>query len=70
MILRSGSSATRDRFEVHANFTGTVKRVYPFRLADLAAPSNLDLLRRLFTEPISLRLDQAATRVFHIGRIR
>lgn len=26
-----------DRFEVYTNFTGTVKRVYAFALADLAA---------------------------------
>ena len=52
-----------DRFEVHTNFTDTVKRVYDFKLSDLAAPSNLDVLRRLFTEPNSLRPDQTTARV-------
>ena len=47
-----------DRFEVHTNFTDTVKRVYDFNLASLASPSNIDVLRRVFTEPNSLRLDQ------------
>ena len=40
-----------DRFEVHTNFTGTAKRVYAFDLAGLAEPENLDVLRKLFTEP-------------------
>ena len=61
--MRSQPSATRDRFEVHTNFTGRVQRVYPFQLANLAAPSNLDVLRRLFTEPNSLRPDQTTARV-------
>ena len=52
-----------DRFQVHTNFTDTVKRVYDFKLAELPAPSNLDVLRRLFTEPNSLRPDQTAARV-------
>ena len=52
-----------DRFQVHTNFTDTVKRVYDFKLAELAAPSNLDVLRRLFTEPNSLRPDQTTARV-------
>ena len=45
-----------DRFELHTNFTDTVNRVYDFNLAGLAAPSNIDVLRRLFTEPNPLRL--------------
>ena len=44
-----------DRFEIHTNFTGTVKRVYAFDLSALAAPDNLDVLRKLFTEPAALR---------------
>jgi type II restriction/modification system DNA methylase subunit YeeA len=53
-----------DRFEVHTNFTGTVKRVYAFALADLAAnrpgPAThglapLEVLRALFTAPERLR---------------
>jgi type II restriction/modification system DNA methylase subunit YeeA len=44
-----------DRFEIHTNFTGTAKRVFQFDLAGLAEPKNLDVLRRLFTDPDSLR---------------
>src|SRR2546422_2277273 len=47
-----------DRFEIHTNFTGTVKRVYAFDLSGLAEPANLDTLRKLFTEPESLRPGQ------------
>ncbi len=41
-----------DRFEIHTNFTGTAKRVYAF---DLAAPENLNTLRKAFTNPEALR---------------
>ena len=44
-----------DRFEIHTNFTGTVKHVYKFSLAELAEPENLDILRRVFTDPGSLK---------------
>ncbi|HUE70288.1 MAG TPA: DNA methyltransferase [Pirellulaceae bacterium] len=44
-----------NRFEVHTNFTGTAKRVHAFDLAGLAEPKNLDVLRRLFADPESLR---------------
>ncbi len=44
-----------DRFEVHTNFTGTAKQVHVFDLAGLADPANLDVLRKVFTEPNSLR---------------
>jgi len=52
-----------DRFEVHTNFTGTVKQVYAFSLADLARPAPtetsalppLDVLRALFEDPARLR---------------
>src|SRR3990172_2380722 len=47
-----------DRFEIHTNFTGTVKRVHKFDLAALADPQNLDVLRRLFIDPESLRPGQ------------
>lgn len=47
-----------DRFEIHTNFTGTPKRVYAFNLEGLAEPGNLDKLRRLFTEPESLKPGQ------------
>ena len=43
-----------DRFEVHTNFTGTAKQVHVFDLAGLADPANLDILRRVFTDPDSL----------------
>jgi hypothetical protein len=43
-----------DRFEVHTNFTNTPKRVYTFDLAGLSKPQNLDILRKLFTDPNGL----------------
>src|SRR5919199_147824 len=44
-----------ERYEVHTNFTGTVKKVYRFTNADLPQPENLKILRALFTDPNSLR---------------
>jgi type II restriction/modification system DNA methylase subunit YeeA len=44
-----------DRFEVHTNFNDTPKKVYTFDLAGLADPKNLDILRRVFTDPESLK---------------
>jgi hypothetical protein len=44
-----------DRFEVHTNFTNTVKQVYAFDLRGLAEPANLDVLRKVFTNPEALR---------------
>ena len=44
-----------DRFEIHTNFTGTAKQIHAFDLAGLAAPANLDVLRRVFTDPDSLK---------------
>ncbi len=44
-----------DRFEIHTNFTGTVKTVHRFALDGLAEPKNLDTLRKVFTDPESLR---------------
>ncbi len=44
-----------DRFEIHTNFTGTRKEVHAFGLAGLAQPANIDILRRVFTDPGSLR---------------
>ena len=52
-----------DRFEVHTNFTATAKRVYAFDLEGLAKPANLDILRKLFTDPHALRPDVAAVRI-------
>ena len=44
-----------DRFEVHTNFTGTGKHRYAFDLAGLADPANLDILRKVFTDPNALK---------------
>ena len=44
-----------DRFQVHTNFTGTVKVVHSFDLDGLGDPENLDVLRRVFTDPYSLQ---------------
>ena len=44
-----------DRFEVHTNFTGTAEKVYAFNLDGLAEEANLDVLRRVFTNPESLK---------------
>jgi type II restriction/modification system DNA methylase subunit YeeA len=47
-----------DRFEIHTNFTGTITRVYAFDLDGLAQPANLDVLRKLFTDPDALKPGQ------------
>ncbi len=44
-----------ERYEVHTNFTGTVKKVYRFTNAELPEPENLKVLRALFEGPASLR---------------
>ncbi len=44
-----------DRFEIHTNFTGTAKQTYCFNLAELGEPKCLDTLRRVFSDPESLR---------------
>ncbi len=44
-----------ERFEVHTNFTGTVKKVHAFTNAELPREENLRVLRALFTDPDSLR---------------
>ena len=43
------------RYEVHTNFTGTVKSVYRFTNAELPRPENLKVLRALFYDPDALR---------------
>src|SRR6266851_6108206 len=43
-----------DRFEIHTNFTGKPAVVFAFSLNDLAEPKNLDVLRKLFTDPYAL----------------
>lgn len=44
-----------ERYEMHTNFTGTVKKVYRFSNAELPEPENLKVLRALFEDPNSLR---------------
>lgn len=44
-----------DRFEIHTNFTNTVKAVHAFDLDTSAEPANLDLLRKVFTHPEALK---------------
>jgi hypothetical protein len=44
-----------DRFEIHTNFTGTLKTVHAFDLTGLAEPKNLAVLRAVFTDPNSLK---------------
>ncbi len=43
------------RFEVHTNFTGTVKQVYAFTLDDLDSPEPLRILRNVFSSPYELQ---------------
>lgn len=52
-----------DRFEIHTNFTGTVKTVYAFDLQGLADPKNLDVLRKLFTTPQQLKPTETPTEI-------
>ncbi|MGC4192862.1 MAG: hypothetical protein QM589_17085 [Thermomicrobiales bacterium] len=44
-----------NRFEVHTNFTNTVKKVYEIDLTTFAEPESLRILRAVFTDPASLR---------------
>lgn len=44
-----------DRFRIHTNFTGTVKRVHEIALADLAKPDSLKVLHSVFFDPEALR---------------
>ncbi len=41
--------------EIHTNFTGTAKQVHTIELATLDDPESLDLLRRVFTDPLSFK---------------
>ena len=60
-----------DRFEVHTNYTNTLKQVYKFNLADLipnqptasCSLAPLDVLRFLFTAPERLRPGQTTAQV-------
>jgi pimeloyl-ACP methyl ester carboxylesterase len=63
-----------DRFEIHTNFTGTITRVFAFDLDGLAQPANLDVLRKLFTDPDALKpgkTTEALTKeaAEHIGQV-
>jgi type II restriction/modification system DNA methylase subunit YeeA len=44
-----------DHFEIHTNFTDTVKQVHRFSIEDLDQPETFRLLRALFTDPQSFR---------------
>ncbi len=44
-----------NRFEIHTNFTGTVKEVHAFDLDGLTEPANLAKLRAAFTNPEELK---------------
>jgi len=44
-----------NKIEIHTNFTGTVKDVRVVDLGTFAEPANLDVLRRVFTDPESLK---------------
>jgi hypothetical protein len=52
-----------DRFEIHTNFTGTVKKVHGFDLDGLADPANIKLLRCVFTDPDALKPGQTQAAV-------
>ncbi|MBI1903657.1 MAG: class I SAM-dependent DNA methyltransferase [Planctomycetia bacterium] len=52
-----------DRLEIHTNFTGTAERLYEFDLDSLSHPQNLDVVRRLWTDPESLRPDREMERI-------
>jgi len=51
------------RLEIHTNFTGTAKQVHAIELAEMAEPAALDLLRRVFTDPLSFKPTLTAERV-------
>ncbi len=52
-----------DRFEVHTNFTNTVKQVFAFNLDNLGEPAHLDVLRKIFTAPDALRPAQTTAEI-------
>jgi hypothetical protein len=64
-----------NKFEIHTNFTGTATRVYGFDLDGLADPGNLDVLRKVFTDPEALKpgetregiTKEAANRFSHLA---
>ncbi len=52
-----------DRIEIHTNFTGCAKRVFAFDLETLPQPENLDVLRKLFTNPEALKPAQTTEQI-------
>jgi len=52
-----------DRFKIHTNFTSTIKKVYEFDLDVLDQQENLDVLRKLFTEPLALKPGQTSENI-------
>lgn len=52
-----------DRFQIHTNFTGTVKRVYEISHDDLHLPSSQQTLRLLHRDPIKLKPDATVEEV-------
>ncbi len=44
-----------NKFEIHTNFTGTIKQVHAFDLDGLDDPKNLQTLRNVFTNPDALK---------------
>ncbi len=47
--------------EIHTNFTNTVKQVTRLTLGDLLDPKKLGILRRVFTDPDSLKVNATTT---------
>ena len=47
-----------DRFEVHTNFTNSIKTVYAFDFDSLAEPKNLAILSSVFGDPAKLEPKQ------------
>ena len=52
-----------DRFEIHTNYTDTVKKVHLFDLDGLADPANILLLRNVFTNPDVLKPGKKRTEI-------
>ncbi len=57
-------------FEIHTNFTNTVKRVYAFSLEELDREENLATLRSLFTDPDRLRPELTREHVTEQAAVR
>jgi len=52
-----------DRIEIHTNFTGTAKKVYPITLETFTESESQRILKRVFTDPDSLRPRQSVEAV-------